>query len=220
MLIIKNDKLEYCEYAEADVKIIPDEDFLHFLSENVKFADDLTFERLFNLIITHKDTLNVIYKKCMGGHKIDNYINEFNETPTEEKDFYLTIDTVTDLYDKDDFNIYHTFSGFSEKEDISYSIALTSLKNLKKLNIKLINKFEISKFTDKKYETIFVSNNLDIKLFDAIDAILREITFYGTLEDKNVVLDELETTANEIKNDSFDKEGLRLQELKDSLKDE
>jgi len=210
MLTIANDGLFYSEFEEAkDKKIISDDSFLYYLSDDVTFSDDLTFGRLFELFIKNKDTLNMIFSRSMGNYKIDDFIEDFEGIPKEEKNFYLTISAVPDLY-KDEITIYYAFGGFNETEKIGYSISFSKLCDLKNLIIKIDNNFDIIKISTKgKVKEILKSKITNIRLFDVIQSILNEISFYGNPENREEIAEELVNQSDiideAIKNGTIDK---------------
>jgi len=207
MLTITNKELIYTDsYNKEDKDKVLEKDFLYYLSDTVEFSENLTFERFFKLIIQHKEILNVVFHRALGGYKIENFIQDFEGTPEKDNsDFDLTISISTDYYinkDGNEFSYYYDFGGYGvcdcikEKDPYGISVSMSKLKNIKKKILKLDDKISVHKLVKNNYKCIVDAiNSGGFKLFDVIYAVLFEISFHGTPEDREIVSDDLKESV-------------------------
>ena len=81
MITITRDKIYSSPFSlkktnsnSKEVKEIQASDVIKFLGEEVELGDDVTFKNLFDIIILHKDFLNVLFSKEMRELMIDDFI--------------------------------------------------------------------------------------------------------------------------------------------------
>jgi len=205
-------------YADAKPRFVEEDELPMFLSDTVKLDKTVTFERVFKLIIMHNELFNMIFKVgCLGGYKIDQYIDEFMKFD-DDKDpdsmDYLEVYWHSEYWNFDykELSCYPAFHGIKEnytdehqKEPCRMNMGLdfTSINNLRKYKIKLNENVRYHDYI-KKAETIeekyplLVEGNTEFRLFDLIQAILNDISFYGSPEQRDAKAKELDETVKRI----------------------
>ena len=82
MITITKDKIYRSPFSLKSTK--PDSDtvkeievgeVIYNLGESVEFGEDLTFERLFDIMIFHKEFFNILFSSEMRGAVIDDFID-------------------------------------------------------------------------------------------------------------------------------------------------
>jgi len=219
MVKIEKDKIIVRDYSYEE-REIPNDELAFFLNRPIEFGDDVTLERLLNIVIENKELFNIIFSGHMGGYKIDSYIEEFNKDADDDNDWidnisHCEVYGVFDhmIYDDEEENsIYYGFHGRgNDKDETNYGLMGSSIYNYKHLPIKVDKKIKFTvdtggklhgknaiKFEDK-YKTIH-EGNFEITVFEFIGAILHEISFMGLPEDRDNEFDKLDEISKRIDN--------------------
>jgi len=175
-------------------KKINESELPNYFYDNVILSEDITFERIFNLIIKHKEILNIILGwGVLRNHKIEMFVDEFNLPYTgDDTDIkYLELnwicdyDTWVDENEPPEVHIYPSIHGIGNApENTPYSIGFSPLNELKNIKTKINN--EVSwhgyNINGKTYEEIYpllLKGVKSFKLIDVFAGILYEISFYG-----------------------------------------
>ena len=220
MLIISANNIIFKNNNSDGVEV--DEELLPFyLSEDVSF-DNITFERFFKLILRNTNVLDIVFYRSLGGLGINSFEKDFNSDQTlNDMDIHhLEISWAADLYEED-FAFYTDFSGAPENPmEISYSLEFTSLSAYKHLPLHILNDFVLY---GKNPSVEILKGKKSMTLYDAINAILYEISFFGNPNDRDESSNNLQEQIESIENGTaqltrmtFDE---MLQEL-DKLKEE
>lgn len=251
MIRINKDNIEFNRENFEDIKNGWEEKIeatiTYYLYDKVILGDDVTFERIFDLIIQHKDILNhVLGWGAMHGHRIDMFIDEYNKPYKEEDDLnYLEIYWACDYFEWDnpktkkkekDVTLYSSIHGMGKSpEEIPYSIGFMKINKLKKLKVKLNSEVKWHKFiesgislSNEKRYPVLMEGNLDMKLIDLFAGILYEMTFYGGPKNRQKVADDLQATSDRIDRgeedlyeiDSWDDDGPNFRKLTEEEKQE
>lgn len=218
MLHIKKDMLLFIN-SEQEEEIINNNELLSYLGCDIKIEDDVTFQRIFDLILSNKEIFNTIYcNSHLYGHKIDDFEDEYNAPQNNENDKdiqYLEVkrifDDFTNSDDKYSSSYYYSFHGYgkwstknNEAVNGDLSISLTPLNELKNIPIKFNEELKINLY-DEKYEMRTMHTAYyPTSLFNFIGAILFEITFHGTPKNKKDFINKLNQSIDEIKNEETD----------------
>ncbi len=107
MITIEKDKILYRGY-EYKVNEIPNNELGFHLNSPIEFGEDVTLERLINIIIENKELFNIIFSGHMGGYKIDYYIDEFNKVADEDNDWIEDNISHCEVYGVFDHMVYKT----------------------------------------------------------------------------------------------------------------
>jgi hypothetical protein len=221
MIRINKDNIEFNRENFEDIKKgwkkKEEATILYYLYDKVVFGEDVTFKRIFDLIILHKDILNqVLGWGAMHGHTIDMFIDEYKQPSENETDIdYLEISWVCEYYSFDNVNeviLFPSIQGVGNlPERNTYSIGFTPINKLKNLKVKLNNQVKWQKFietgitlsTEGRFP-VLMEGVLDIKLIDVFAGILYEMTFYGEPKNRQKVADDLKATSDRIDNGEED----------------
>lgn len=224
MITITPDKILFDGFEYQDIKReISPNDLIKYLAEDVELEDGVTFGRIFDLILLHKNTFNIIFYAKLYGYDIGSFEKQFKlEDNREDKNIdYLYVSRGFEhmlIGGEDTWNYWYNFNGYgswNQKDDEGnetyggISISLTPLNELKNIPIKIIDELDVVVDNGKKYEEIktikekFKSLHVahyPISLFNFIGAILYEITYHGEPESKDEIKNELDNTIKRIKN--------------------
>jgi len=218
MITITKDKIYHSPFTLK--KTIPDSDvvtevevsdIIHMLGEEVELGEDITFKTIFDLIIFHKDFLNILFGKELRGLIIEDFIEDY------EKDFDL-------IFDNEGFNLrlswnseifsydneveyldYVAFEGYGklnikeDEEDYPVSLAFLSLSEIRNKHIFLDNVFELQDEESFKSDigALFKANYRRFTLYDVFSSVIREISFYGNPEQREIQKIEFQKRALE-----------------------
>ena len=159
--------------------------------------EGVTFEMFFQHIIKDKDFFNIIYSETMGDSSIDNFITEWDKSPSlqiEEKGLsFLKVYKIFDyieLPEKDNFiDIRIDFDGVG-KEDELFNLEFIPVNELKPLPIVLSEKISIYRTVSNiKGENLFFEGNTFILLFELIGTILYVLTIHRNPEGRESAKD-------------------------------
>jgi hypothetical protein len=227
MLKINKKTIKHSFDEYGDFKTVP-ENLLHFyLSEDIKIAKDVTFGRIFELLIIHKELFNSIFYGKMRGFKIDEFIDDFNKEPVNTEITYLKIYRLMNKWGSDYFDDYICFDGIAKNYidknfnnakpfNCNFSLSFASINSLKNLEIRCINDFKITDSTkNSKGHIVLINEKKPFTLFEFIGAILYEITWFGTPEQKQEKASELNKIIENI--DSGKEETFELKFENDEL---
>ena len=222
MITITNNKLYYSEAGilKSEKQLIDDAQFPTYLAEYVEFADNLKFERIFQLLLQNKHVFNAIFQRSMSGVKIDNFLNEYiKNTSVEETGLeYIYIGWIHEnIRDVELKNLHLTphFNGWVKGENgVSHgqTIGLVPMSKLKHCIIKLRPQISVYKNGKSLLKT---TNNFT--LFNVINAILFEITFHGDPETRDNFKEALFRNESLVKCPDLDKD--KVAEIRDNLKE-
>lgn len=224
MLKIYQDKLIFNRYGnpKEDKEVNPKE-IPAYLACELKIEKGVTFGRIFELILLHKDLFNLIYDAGqLYGHDIGAFEEQFNmEDDEDKKENYgtimehLEVSRIVEHYIDDDgeesWEFYLSFGGYGEwggdqKDENGdpvkggISVSFSPLNQLKKYPIIYDDKVKVygNNFKTKELNKIEYETRIPITLFDFIGAILNEITWHGIPKSKQKFIDELNETVKRI----------------------
>lgn len=219
MITITKDKIYYSPFSLKDigedsdaVKELEIGDVIFMLSEEIAMGPDTTFRNVFDMILYHKDLLNVLYSKELKGGLIDDFIDDY------ENDFDASLSNDTyRLMVSWDFEVfefdnkvecidYVSFSGIGKlnvsgvDEEYINGLSLTPLSEMKDKRIFLNNSIEIH--NDDTLQAngapLFRANYRRITLYDLFLSIIHEISFYGGPSEREKQKKEIESMSEEL----------------------
>lgn len=221
-IIISNENIILENYCDKD-EIILDTDLIKYLSANVKFSSDLIFERFFNLILLHKKEFEIIFHNSLGGYSLTSFEEDFNKETDDVADFDTVVSWVSDYNEADKDNesellLYPSLGGYDSIKSEFYGLSFSSLSKLKKTKFKLDESIDIQILKKRKgLVSIFKADIKEFKLFDAIHAVLEEISFFGDPKSREEVGKELEKRCDEIddaiKDGTIDEKTFTMEEV-------
>ena len=183
---------------ERELKKIDPSNLHKYFNDRLIIEDGVLFKDIFDVIIHNKKFYDDIFYSYLGGHSIEDFFYDYlTETKNEKNLDSVEFSWIADVYEIDGVNEisqYIHFGGMNGDEH--YSLSFTPLFDMKNLKVVLDNEFEIqnlSKTDEKPIKYI-----KEFTLFDIISTLLYEISFYGTPERRNDIMDDLSNTIKEI----------------------
>ena len=194
------------------VKEIGLEEVLYSLGEDVEFGEDLTFSKIFDFIIFHKEFFNILFSSEMRGLLIDDFIDDYEREVSvihDTQEYKLRLSWIGDVYEYDDdvdfidyvsLDAYGKINKEIDEKEYGISIAFASLAEIKENKIFIDNSFEIhdSNTYEDELNAMLKASYRPITLYQAILSILREVTFYGKPEERDAQRKELVRQSEEI----------------------
>lgn len=211
---------------KRDYKQIKVHSFIPYLEHHFSIEDGATFGDFMKYLFKQVDEYSYIFSTQMGGFHLKHWKKEFESLAKIPDEVYcLSIGWSAEYTDwskrvgKHNFfgheyeitrtdkelEIYADFSGLGKvkkddtKEDsdlvnIKYAVEYTPLYELKSLPLQIDNRIIIRGHDWKK---ILVDANMEMSVYQAIGAVLDEITFAGTPEMREEQFAEIKQTAQE-----------------------
>ncbi len=231
MITITNDNIYRSDFSVVDMRdptsleIIPDDEIIGYLSEEVELGESVTFERMFEIIVDNKEKFNEIYRSCLGGYSLSPFINELDDIPTEKSELdCLEVFWYSDKSDND-ITIVSGLHGkgvetsedgpYKKGDIISYAIDFTPLNNLKYLRIYLNKEVIIMDYDKTGDNSIVKLGNKSFTIFDLFYAILYEISWNGDPTGRKDRLSELEESIEMSEKDIENGKSLPMENLDD-----
>ena len=219
MITITKDKIFQSPYslkkmkANAEsIKEIEVREIIFSMGEDVELGEDVTFERLFEIAIFHKEFFNILFNAEMGGLKIDDFISDFegifvSESPYQE--YVLRMFWATAVHEYEDYIEFYdspAFEAFGKidkrVDEFSYSISIvfSSLSQIKDKLVILDNIFEIQDDEElgEEDEVAFSANYRPFTVHNLFGGILSEITQLGTPKERDEARIEAEKNSKHI----------------------
>lgn len=219
MITITKDKIYRSTFSlkrtrpdSESVTEIGERDIIFNLGDDVELGEDVTFQRLFDLAIFHKEFFNILYSDELGGLEVDDFIADYEQPPLPEvpnQEFSLMISWAVVVYEVDyeieyfDYPIFEAFGKIDntiDEEDYPISLAFTPLCELREKIVFLDNTYEIQNEDsyEDEMEAAFKANYKPFKLYDMFAGILRDISHYGNPKDRDEKRREVMAKTEEI----------------------
>ena len=218
MITITKDKIYFSNFSlkrtksdSKKIKELEPGDISTYLGEDIELGEDVTFERIFDLIILHKKMFNSVFHQDMDGLKIDDFIEDYESDLKNESNFQKYILRVCwsgilydmgdsiQMYDYPSLEAFGVIDSRIDKNEYPISISLTPLSQIRNKKIILNHSFSIRlpKFEENEY--VYVKHR-PFRLYDLIGAILRDISHYGGPKDRDEARKDMEIQDKEIEN--------------------
>jgi len=212
------------------VEVIKAADIIYSLGDEIELGEDVTFKNLFDIIIFHKEIFNTIFKEELGGLLIEDFIEDYEKDFSVEFNkigFKLRLSWQSEVYQYDDeieYLDYTSFEAFGrlyeeDEEDYPVSLSYVSLCEIREKNIFLDHTFEL--YDEENYtndvEPLFKAHHRDFTLYNIFSSILREISFYGTPEERDVLRDELEKKSKEFLSKEHFEDMIRWDDISEEI---
>jgi len=219
MITITRDKVYRSKFSLKKTKPDADSveeidvcDIIFYMGEEVELGEDVTFERIFDMIIFHKEFFNILFTLEMNGLEIEDFISDYEQKVTliaPYQKYILRLFWSGIAYEIDQDIEYYDYSSFEalgkidtriEGDEYPISIAFTSLSEFRDRLVVIDNTFEIQ--NDESYENelelAFRADYRPLRISDMISSILREISHYGNPEERELCRIEAEKRSEEI----------------------
>lgn len=219
MITITKDKIFLSDFSlkrtkagSESVEEISVDDVVYSIGEVVEIGQDVTFERLFDIIIFHKDFFNILFNAEMDGLTIDDFILDYEKDfellhPFQKYKLMLSWDVaIYEVNDEIEYYDYPVFEAFGkidtriEGEEYPINISFSSLSQFRKELVILDNSFEIQNSNSHmdEIEASFKANYRPFTLYELFGSILHEITQFGTPNERDKALKEVQDKNEEI----------------------
>ncbi|MEK6828861.1 MAG: hypothetical protein AABY15_01955 [Nanoarchaeota archaeon] len=220
MITITKDKIYRSTFSLKETKPnsetveeIGVEDIIFSLGEEVELGEDVTFQRLFDIILFHKEFFNILYHTEMNGVMVDDFIMDYEKkfdlevSPYQE--YRLMISWSTSVYEINheieyyDFPLFEAFGKLDNRidgEEYPISVSFSSLSEFKNKLVILNNVFEIQNQDshENEIEASFKANYRPFLLNDVFSSILTEVAQYGAPSERDLARKEMEIRGHEI----------------------
>jgi hypothetical protein len=217
MITIYKNRIIYTSHRNKKIKV-PADVLFNYLGDTVVLDKSVTFETIMEILHVNDALTNIVFGSTLGNYDFDVFYKDYLKLMPESgkndyKSEFLEIYYYPDLfkYEKNQrFELNHTWDLhlIKTKEDISYSISLVSLCELKKHPIKIKYDVDIiphdstKKITTKLLTTPLLKTTLGaVKLFDVLWSILYEISWHGAPDSRDAFRKDLTDRVYDIKND-------------------
>lgn len=194
------------EYEERSV-----ESLFEYLNEPVEVDQNFTLMDLFEILEREEELVSKVFSSQLGHYPLKLYIDEIRK-PFQELDYVKDIEclelTRYGEYWEGEVETYSDFCGVNSKDWFGYSVEFSPLNAIKHLPIRINKEFSItdlfipSKFTRflvgvgkriglplKRWKDpwtySYVRGETSITLYEVISAILYEISFCGSPEERD-----------------------------------
>lgn len=186
-------------YHNGSTDVIVDE--LHFglyLNEEIEF-ENVTLDRFFQLLIKNHAIFDIVFHRALGGFSILNFQSDLEIQSNEEYDLNdisgLFLQWAVDYF-QNDITFYVDFHGRSE-DGTANSMQFLPMSLYKHILLNIDTNFAIYGSSNEQYREI-LSAKKRMTLYDCINGLLDEISFYGTPEMRNSTSSELQEQIREI----------------------
>lgn len=205
MIRIEKDKIFYTDFSNEPLEIFSAE-IPAYLGDVIELGEFVTFSRIFDLIEDHKALFNTIFAKDLGNFKIEQFLEEYHQPVSHTPDRYdLEVHVVCQAHNYQDYRNIEYYVSFHGKgilkndrqalEPYPISLSFTPLNELKNKYIRANNAVEIYTYSEGGNIERSVLYEGEIKLFDFFAAILNEISFFGSPDNRNEVSGEIAESA-------------------------
>lgn len=230
--------LKVTAHDSDDVQEIKSEDLIYHMQDLMDIGNDVTFGRLFQIILDNREFLDIFYRSLLGDTHIIDFIEEFSKKSSKKNnDYTVIISWGNEYYDTVDARSFFEYiqihgvktNKIHEKnvEDFIFSLEFTPLNELKQKKLMISNYFEIvdnsyffDKFNnneessiDESASKIFVAESKQYTVYDIIYCILFHVSYHGTPEEREEMRRDSE--RNSAINEAAEPDGLLQQPMTD-----
>lgn len=184
---------------------IPETEIPFLLPEYTKFSDDLKFYSFFNLLLENQPFIDKVFRKNLGEYSLLDFSTDYNKPSDVKKTFTLRVGWVSILYPDGDLILVPEFDGYEKINDEvqSISIEFVPLCQLRMLNLTQAMSVKIldpdNPVLNGK-EKIIIQAFKGFTLFEIIQAVLNEVSYHGTPDERDESLNNLNAEFDEITN--------------------
>ena len=168
-----------------------------YLSYDIELAPDFTLLDMFKLFEQDMTMYDYVFSSHMGGHSLVNFCKSIKRKAKQDDDIIaLVVEWISDISDFDDVKettIYSSFSGLgtyddNETEIVSYSLGLRKLSTLSNKTITINKTTKFIEYNSEIGLKELLVTEIPMTVYDFLNGILQEITFYGDIEDRKKVI--------------------------------
>lgn len=206
-IVVKKDGLyHYRWFGGQNIEKV--DSLLDHLNKDLYFEDDITFEDFFKYVMNEYERASDIFHSHLGGYPLSLWLDEWKkEDPIEEENKdqqinYLEVEWVADYMEKNpEFGIDEWICfdgkgltrdkdayGDDEWHETGYSFSFTELNKHKHYPFKINTEWKLYNVdSDPKDEDSWYvfKGKKNMTVYDVVGAILFEISFYGSPEERD-----------------------------------
>lgn len=226
ILFTKEELRYYSIYFDGTEKYKPLSTYgglCNFITAEVKFAEELTFQDFFSYLLAEKDMFNQIFHFSLRGVRLEDYIKELeDQTPEEEIRLeYVQLAWRLNIESDDELDFNPIFSGVRKGSDghrkngveTAIGLGLTPLTIYKHLPIKLNELLIVEDYRSGEVE-LLLEGKKRFTVYDIISALLFEICWYGPPKKREQASKEIQTSIEEAEKNPG---GISIEELMKEL---
>lgn len=216
-ILLKNHKVFIKKHLIRDeYEVVETDTLAPYLQCVIEECENFTFGDLWKFIEPHAELYDLVFMQAMGGHSIDAFHKDAH-TPSEPKDDPITYVEVyrfgeVSKHDDEEPSLeigagFHgigpgKFGGEFGPGDEQYSLSLSPISEYMSKPIRLNTKFHIDLCVVENQKHKFGSFeevNMPLTVYDLLEAILNDITFYGEPADRAAKLADLDQKLSQFK---------------------
>lgn len=175
----------------------------NYLNCVLHLEEGIIFETFFDIILRDKEFFNEVFKDTMGGFNLDQFLKEWKKNSDKNKVnniSYLEVHRNIKLKDEGSslvMDIVNIFEGVIKKDEGKkerVNLDFIALNDLRKLPITINTDFNIPGEIIEGID--MVTSIKEMTLFEVLESILYEITFYGDPTSRDKIKDDLNRPKN------------------------
>lgn len=203
--------------------LTPIEDLIPYLQHQLVLKQGTRFEHVWKYVVRSADMLEKVFSGALGRHPLAPYVADSNREPSEDDDDekngmrFLELHwhaTCREFKGDASFNLYPSFHGVGPHtyvngdgveetiQDSGWSVSMTPVCDLMSYELKINNRVKVYARKGKSINVeIAAEGDRPFTVYDALDAIFEEISFYGSPDDKVRECAEIDQRVAEAKED-------------------
>ena len=213
---LENTKIEF-------VKEVSEKKLMNYLNDSVELSDDVTFGRLFQLLLKNKKIVNKVFHTSLNYYKLKVWEKDFYKNTINDDNYKIVIRWFSELtFDGTELEQYPTISTFDDTvEDVNdkyCGVMFSSLSDLRNKILFLDDRYKIIHYDEKDdyKQNVILQCKKTFTLYDIIQGIFKDICFNGPPEIRDERLQELKDITDRI--DSGEEKMFTTEEVREKLK--
>lgn len=237
MVVIGKDSLNY-EYFEKGMKVMVnilnnDASIIRYLDDYVYIEEGTTIEDIFAILAEYEEDVDFAFDASLGGYPFGLYLDEIFAAEEPDKNLIFGEFSHEVSYEGGQITESPRFGAIgldptNGKDLVTYSIELSPVASYKHLEVRLNYAFSIFQMDDTKTkEELIFEASKPFTLYEVLHALLYEISYHGTPEMRDDVMQDLtarilstEAAGTDLTGSEVSiRKNVELTKLKDLLKD-
>ena len=155
--------------------------------------DGVTVADIMNILSINKESTDFIFDSSLGGHTFNTYLDEMKLETNQDQMFSgmeiaHEIDPISD--EEPDLFSVARMRGIGKNREL-FSVEFSPVASYMNMEIKLNTNYVVRKLDSAEKETVVLSCTKSFSLFEIIHAVLFEMSYYGDVDARKKVLDEV-----------------------------
>lgn len=187
---------EKSDFGHYEIKILKTKNILNFLNYDIeKLAEGYTLRDWFHMILNYSDLQKI-------DDYFESYLGEFRQCPKSnclmEDMPYLSLKKIINIINNKEMDIFISLSGEQKDSNLGWGLDFLPLKGYLDTPL-ILKKAGVSEESDKTEErTKNQEFSITYNLWDIVQSIIHEISFYGMPERRDLKSKELNQRTKEI----------------------